>query len=158
MTIYEIDTAISSLVNDETGEIKDFAEFEALQMEKETKIENIALWYKNLIAESKAIKEEEKALSQRRKVCENKAENLKQYLDNILQGDKFKTSRVIVSYRKSTAIEIDDEFIAWAIENNADMITQKAPEANKTVIKEAITSGIDVPHAQLVERNNIGIK
>ena len=59
MNIYEIDNAMMSLIDEETGEIKDFTAFEELQMQREEKIENVALWYKNLVAESKAIREEE---------------------------------------------------------------------------------------------------
>ena len=59
MNIYEIDNAMFSLIDEETGEIKDYEAFEELQMQKEEKIENTALWYKNLVAESKAIREEE---------------------------------------------------------------------------------------------------
>mgnify|MGYP000917782718 FL=1 len=65
MNIYEIDNAMFSLIDEETGEIKGYEAFEELQMQREEKIENVALWYKNLIAESKAIREEEKALAER---------------------------------------------------------------------------------------------
>ena len=56
MNIYEIDNAMFFLVDEETGEIKDYEAFEEMQMIPEEKIENTALWYKNLIAESKAIR------------------------------------------------------------------------------------------------------
>ena len=47
MNIYEIDNAMFSLIDEETGEIKDFEAFEELQMQKEEKIEIAALWHKN---------------------------------------------------------------------------------------------------------------
>lgn len=158
MNIYEIDNAMFSLIDEETGEIKDYEAFEELQMQREEKIENVALWYKNLIAESKAIREEEKALAERRKSLENKAENLKNFINRTLQGNKFATPKVAISYRKSTAIEVDDEFIDYAMKNNSDLLTFKRPEANKTVIKEMLQGGFDIPHAELVERNNVSIK
>lgn len=158
MNIYEIDAAILSLVDEETGEIKDFEEFANLQMERETKIENIALWHKNLVAESKAIREEEKTLAERRKACENKAERLKNYLSEILQGNKFKTAKVAVSYRKSTAVEIEPDFIEWAEINADDLLTYKAPEPNKTAIKDALKAGTEIPFASMVEHQNISIK
>ena len=37
MNIYEIDNAMFSLIDEETGEIKDFEAFEELQMQKEEK-------------------------------------------------------------------------------------------------------------------------
>ena len=118
MNIYEIDNAMFFLVDEETGEIKDYEAFEEMQMVPEEKIENTALWYKNLIAESKAIREEEKALAERRKSLENKAEQLKTYINRVLQGNKFATPKVAISYRKSTAVEVDDEFIDYAMKNN----------------------------------------
>ena len=158
MNIYEIDNAMFSLIDEETGEIKDYEAFEELQMQKEEKIENTALWYKNLVAESKAIREEEKALAERRKSLENKAENLKNFINRTLDGNKFSTSKVAISYRKSTAVEVDDEFIDYAMKNNNDLLTFKRPEPNKTVIKGLLQGGFDIPHAELVERNNMSIK
>ena len=158
MNIYEIDNAMFSLIDEETGEIKDYEAFEELQMQKEEKIENVALWYKNLIAESKAIREEEKALAERRKSLENKAEQLKDYVSRALQGNKFATPKVAISYRKSTAVEVDDEFIDYAMKNNSDLLTYKQPEPNKAVIKEMLQGGFDIPHAELTVRNNMSIK
>lgn len=158
MNIYEIDNEMLSLIDEETGEIKDYEAFEELQMQKEEKIENTALWYKNLVAESKAIREEEKALAERRKSLENKAENLKNFVNRTLNGNKFSTSKVAISYRKSTAVEVDDEFIDYAMKNNNDLLTFKRPEPNKTVIKGMLQGGFDIPHAELVERNNMSIK
>lgn len=158
MNIYEIDNAMFSLIDEETGEIKDYEAFEELQMQREEKIENVALWYKNLIAESKAIREEEKALAERRKSLENKAESLKNFVNRTLQGNKFSTSKVAISYRKSTAVEVDDKFIDYAMKNNNDLLTFKRPEPNKTVIKGMLQGGFDIPHAELVERNNMSIK
>lgn len=158
MNIYEIDNAMFSLIDEETGEIKDYEAFEELQMQREEKIENTALWYKNLVAESKAIREEEKALAERRKSLENKAESLKNFVNRTLNGNKFSTSKVAISYRKSTAVEVDDEFIDYAMKNNSDLLTYKQPEPNKAVIKEMLQVGFDIPHAELVERNNMSIK
>ena len=158
MNIYEIDNAMFFLVDEETGEIKDYEAFEEMQMIPEEKIENTALWYKNLIAESKAIREEEKALAERRKSLENKAESLKNFVNRTLNGNKFSTSKVAISYRKSTAVEVDDEFIDYAMKNNNDLLTYKQPEPNKTVIKGMLQGGFDIPHAELVERNNMSIK
>lgn len=158
MNIYEIDNAMFFLVDEETGEIKDYEAIEEMQMIPEEKIENTALWYKNLIAESKAIREEEKALAERRKSLENKAEQLKTYINRVLQGNKFATPKVAISYRKSTAVEVDDEFIDYAMKNNDRLLTFKKPEANKTVIKDMLKDGVEIPHATLIERNNMSIK
>ena len=67
MTLYEIDQAIQGLVDPETGELMDYEAFAALQMDRDAKIENMALWYKDLMADAKAIKEEADTLNERRK-------------------------------------------------------------------------------------------
>lgn len=108
MNIYEIEKAIESLI-DENGEIMDFDAFMELQMARETKIENMALWVKDLTAGAKAIKEEEATLSERRKAIEVKADRLREYIAEMLSGEKFSTPKVSISYRKSAAVEIEDD-------------------------------------------------
>lgn len=56
MTLYEIDQAIQGLVDPETGELMDYEAFAALQMDRDAKIENMALWYKDLMADAMAAK------------------------------------------------------------------------------------------------------
>ena len=46
-SLYEINEAIMNTIDLETGEITDFDKFEALQMERNEKLENIALWVNN---------------------------------------------------------------------------------------------------------------
>lgn len=88
MSIYEIDDSILSLVDMETGEIEDEKRFDELQMERMQKVENIGCFYKNLVAEAKAMKDEEANLAQRRKAVENKAERVKALLVYALKGEK----------------------------------------------------------------------
>ena len=61
MSIYDIDAAIVSLIDTETGEVSDEEAFDALQMERDKKAEHIGLWFKDLTAEAKAIKETKRA-------------------------------------------------------------------------------------------------
>ena len=58
MTLYEIDQAILDCVDMETGEVIDSDRLDLLQMERETKLENVGLWIKDLRAEADAIKNE----------------------------------------------------------------------------------------------------
>ena len=51
MTLYEIDSRLEALVDPETGEIADFETFEALDMERNRKLENMACWIKNMKAD-----------------------------------------------------------------------------------------------------------
>lgn len=161
MTIYEIDNRIAELVDPETGELLDYEAFASLQMEREAKIENMALWYKDLTAEAKAIREEEKALAERRKSAENKAERLKAYLDEALAGESYKTSRVAVSYRKSTAVEVSNEVeVVEELEEGCydSCLLYQTPKIVKSELSKLLKSGVTIPGAALVERSNIQIR
>lgn len=158
MKLYEIDREIESLVDPATGEILDFEAFSALQMERETKIENMALWSKNLTAEADAIKTEKNALAEREKTTRNKADSLKRYLSQLLSGEKFATPKVAVTFRKSSAVEIDDSFAEWAKANADHLLKFAEPTVDKTAVRDAIKSGAVLDGARLVESQNIQIK
>ena len=153
-SLYEINEAIMNTIDLETGEIIDFDKFEALQMERNEKLENIALWVKNLLSEAEALKAEEKAFAERRKAAENKAESLKRYLDSALNGQKFNTTRVSISYRKSTSVEVDESKLPakWMREIPATHVVDRAE------ITKALKAGEKIDGAVLVENNNIQIK
>lgn len=131
MKIYEIDRAIEALVDPETGEVLDFEEFEKLQMERDRKVENICLWVKNLTAEANAISAEIKNLTERKQAAEKKAEYLKVYVKVLLGGAGFVSSKVAVSYRKSEAVEVNEEllpkkYFAKTITYKPDKISMRA--------------------------------
>ena len=151
--LYEIDAQIMACVDWDTGEIIDVERLEALQMEFDNKVESIALWIKNLVAEAKMVKEEKDNLAARQKACENKAESLKKYLASALGGEKFKTSKVSISYRKSKSVEVEDISLL-----DDDYLKFEEPEADKTKIKKALEEGISLQGVSLVEKNNIQIK
>ena len=67
-TLFEIDQAILATIDFETGEILDTDALEALQMEREAKLENIALWVKNLMSDAAAYKAEKEAFEKRENV------------------------------------------------------------------------------------------
>lgn len=152
MKLYEIDQAIMSLV-DETGEIIDIEAFDSLQMERDAKIENIALYIKDLRAEVEALKAEKIAFAERQKVAENKVESLKNYLAYALKGQAFKSTKAVVSFRKTQQVDVPD---IYALDEN--FLRYKEPEADKTAIKEAIKAGQTVKGATLIENTSVIIK
>lgn len=158
MSIYKIDDAITSLVDMETGEIEDEKRFDELQMERSKKIESTGCYYKNLIAEAKAMKEEEANLAQRRKAVENKSERIKNLLVYALKGDKFESPKVRCSYRKAKSIQVDDSFVAWAQEHADDLLTYKEPTPNRTAIKAALEDGREIEHAEIVTNESLQVK
>ncbi len=160
MNLYEIQNEIMNCVDEETGEIIDIEKIAELQLERAAKIENIALWIKNLVSDAAALKAEEAILAERRKRAESKAEQLRAYLDSVLSGSKFETAKVMAFYRKSKAVELDESFIKWAQDSGHDeYLTYKPPVANKTAIKEAIINGVSFgERAIIAERLILNIK
>ena len=158
MTIYEIDQAIMNCVDAETGEIIDTEQLDRLQMERDAKLENVACWIKDLKAEAEALKAEKQALAERQRVAENKAESLKKWLAYALQGEKFKTPKCAISFRKSEAVEVTDEGLNNLMKEHDELLTYKAPEPNKTAIKQALNDGLNVAGVQLIQNISTIIK
>lgn len=159
MTIYEIDNEIMNCIDMETGEVIDTEKLNELQMERDAKIENVALWIKELKAEAEAIKNEKQALADRQRVAENKAESLKNWLAYALNGEKFKTSKCSISYRNSESVEVTEEGLEALMRDHEDLLTYKAPEPNKKAIKDAIKNdGLTVAGVQLVQKTSTIIK
>lgn len=153
MNLFEIERQIMSCVDMETGEIIDTEKLDQLSMERDVKIENIACWIKNLSAEAAALKEQKQAFADRQKAAENKMESLKKYLATYLNGQKFSTEKVAVSFRKTSAVNVTDISL---IPN--DYLKHAEPTVDKTAVKNAIKAGIKVAGAEIVEGQSISIK
>lgn len=153
--LYELVDQIQNFdlqVDEETGEILNIMQLDELVMEKDEKVENIALWIKNLTAEAKAIKEEAEKLRKRAQAAGNKADRLKEYLQMCLAGEKFKTARVAISYRKSKAVNVTD------ITEIPEEYTSFEIKADKAEIKKALEMGVVIPGAELEERESMTIR
>lgn len=151
-SIYDINADIEACVDIETGEV-DVERLESLEIERDAKIENMACYIKDLDALINAIADEQKALGERKKSLAKTRDNITALLKNTLQGEKFKTARCAVSYRKSKSVVCPDVYAL-----PAEYWNYGAPTANKTAIKDAITSGVDVPGAWIEENTAVIIK
>lgn len=163
MTLYEIDNAILACVDPDTGEVIDPEALTALQMERDQKIENVALWIKDLRAEADAIANEVKNLTARKKAAESKAESLKTWLGKALEGEVFKTSKVRVSYTHSTKLNVIDEAsVVNYIQTNypapEDFLKYQLPEIRKDAVKAELKNGADIPGACLEATESVVIK
>ena len=164
LSLYEIDKAVVTVLDDglvfdeETGEIVfDADNLDALETERNAKLEGVALYIKSLEAEADAMKAEEKALAERRAVREKKAERLRRYRsDSMLAlGDtKLETARVSLRFRKSESVVIEDQ-ASLPVEFLKVKMTETP---DKTAIKKAIKAGAEVAGAALVENKNLQIK
>ena len=160
MKLYEINMAIMECVDTETGEILDFEKLDALNMAREEKIESLGLWVKTLDAEASAIREEEKALAERRRVKENKAERLRAYLADVLGGCSFETARVKMTFRTSTSLNVTDEMglIEWLEKNHDECVKYATPTIAKSEVTKLLKSGIEIPGAELATKQNLQLK
>jgi hypothetical protein len=152
MTLYELNDAIMGCVDEETGEVNGEL-LDALIMERNAKVENIALWVKQLKAEAEMLKAEKQALESRQKQKVRTAESLKNYLFTALDGQKFETTRACVSFRHQKVVNITDY-----TKIPDDYLRYKEPEADKVKIKAAIKDGISVPGAELVDSVSMNLK
>ena len=153
-SLYEIDQAIMECIDFESGEILDAERLDALQMQRQDKVESVALWIKNLTADAIAYRAEKEAFAEREKAALKKIESLKNWISGALEGQKFSTWRCSVTFRRSEAVEIEDESFL-----PPEMVTEKITYTpNKTAIKEAIKAGTEIAGCKLVERMNPTIK
>ena len=162
MTFREIDERLLALVDQETGEILNLEAFDALQMERNAKAENMALWVLDLKDEAAAIDAEMKRLRERKSAAERKIDSLKKYLQIVTDGQKMKTPLVSVSYRNTTAIQIDDAaaVIKWAQDTDRDgeVLKYVDPEISKTAVKALLADGVEVPGVSMVSNVSTVIK
>lgn len=158
MTLYEIDSAILDCIDLETGEVIDTDKLNALNMERDAKIENVACWIKELKAEAEAIKAEKQKLADRQKAAENKEESLKKWLAYALDGKKFNTAKCAVSFRNTESVEVTEQGLENLMKGHDELLTYKTPEPNKTAIKQAIKDGLVVDGVQLVQNVSTIIK
>lgn len=152
MNIFDIDEAIMDCIDMDTGEIVDIDRLDALQMQREEKVENVALWIKELSAEADALKSESQKLSKRKQVAENKITSLKNYLRMALDGQKFKSPRATVSFRRSESVSVTD-----ASRLGTEYLVFAEPKPNKTAIKKAIKEGKEVDGAELVTNTSVTV-
>ena len=160
--LYEIDAAILAAVDQETGEILDTEKLDALQMERERKLEGVALWFKDMKAEAAAVKEEADKLTARKKALENKMDGLKTWLLMALDGEKLKTPRCNVYQTHSQRVVIDDEkalidmFMTSPF--GEKFLRVKDPEIDKTALKDSMKQGYECEFAHLEETESVVIK
>lgn len=151
--LYEINQAILACVDPETGEIID-DRIGDLMMEREQKLENIALWIKNLQADAQAFKAEKEAFDKRQKAAEKKIVSLMKYLTDNLQGEKFSTTKCAVSFKKSERVDVFNE----ALVPKKYLAKKVTLAPDKNAIKELLKAGKRVNGCRLIEHLNPQIK
>lgn len=164
MNIFEIEAELKELYDnllDENGDLdyEIVEQLEYLTLAREEKIENTALYVKNIDYEIEALKAEKKKIDQRIKSRQKKQDFLKNLLGSTLLGQKFRTARTSISFRRSTQVQVDENFIEYAKEKYPELVRTKITEApDKTKIKEILADGGELEHCELITKQNINIR
>lgn len=161
MTLYEYDQRILSLIDEDTGEVKDYADFMELNMGREEKIEATALYIKDLEGDAKKIKDEIAALQARVTPLQNKANRLREYLARSIEGQKYSSPRCALSFRTSRALEVDDasEAAQWLESNgHGDLVAYDAPKLDKRLVKQLVDGGENIPGVKVAERQSLQVR
>lgn len=153
-SLYEIDKDILALMDPETGEIADMELLDQLEMEREAKIENVALWQKNENAYIEALRAEKKSIEERIKQAEKSAERRAEWLKKATGGEPFTTPKCTLTFRTATSVEV----VELDLIPEEFMRTKVTTEPDKTAIKNAIKGGAEIPGAKLVTDKSMTVK
>jgi len=164
MKLFEINDSIDELLEtsyayaeQNEGELPDSFEddLEKLSMQKSEKIENIALYIKNIDSEIGAVDEQAKLFSGRLAKLKTKKQRTLAYLKFALAGDKFATAKVQVGYRKSESVEISVDSTDLPEEYIKTKVTVTP---DKTALKKALKSGDKINGVSISVKQNISVK
>jgi hypothetical protein len=157
MKLYEIDKAILDIYDnaeiDENGEMHiDDQLLAYLEHDRDTKIEGLIKYYKDLEGDIEKFKSEIKSLSESKRVLENKVASLERFLDLQHKGEAKQYGVHKISYRKSTIV----------VGDNLDVLPPElvkiTKEAKKLDIKAKLQEGGKIAGWSLLDKKNIQIK
>ena len=161
-TLYEIDERIKNcftvgdnVIDGVTGELLDSDALDQIQMERNEKIENIGLYIKNLLSDADQYQKEAENQAMRAQSAKKRAERLKQYLSFHLNGEKFSSQKLEITYKKSKSVYV--ECPAEQLPTSY-VVVKTSCTPDKRAIKKAIEDGIEIKGCELIEKNNIQIR
>ena len=123
--------------------------------EASEKMLQYAFIVKNAESDVNGIKAEIKRLKEREKAMTNNINRMKAAMEMLLReikGQRLKTSHFTFSFRKSTAVQIEDESLI-----PLDFIKTET-KISKTDLSKALKNGEKIPGASLVENQSLSIR
>ena len=162
--LYEIVSELNEVLEAAENN-QDYADtIDALQLEFDVKVDNIACFIKKIKYDIEALKAEEKNLKARRTAKENKVKHLTKYLHDCMSMTdkrKIETARSVVSIRnnaESITITNEDELITWMQDHGLGDFVKSTESVPKENIKELIERGVDVPYVTKARSESLVIK
>lgn len=143
-------------VDTDTGELFNLEEkIDGLLMERDKKIEGVALYTDDLLVKRAALAERIKALQEMAKSLDKQTDRLMDYLVHAIDGKEFSTNNVVIKVRKSQETEITDPSEIPDEYKHEEI--KREIKIDKAAIKAAIKAGADVPGAQVKTNYNLTI-
>lgn len=168
MKLYELTgqyNELSAMLNQEDIDQQALEDtLESITGEFEEKADNLACIIKDCLSDAVALKNEAIALETRHKAKKAKADWLTEYLYQQMSAvgkKEIETTRNLLKIKNTpSSVKIADinAFIAWATLEHEEFLRQKAPEADKTAIKNAIKQGQELPGVTLESGEKLSIK
>lgn len=153
--------------DEETGEVFFTTDdLDDLNEALDNKFESLSGIYQMYESKANALKIRSKDVADAAKSFEKKAENIKNYLNNLMKvngRDKVEVGDKKISYRKSVSSNItnEKELLEWinsSEENQQKYFNYKEPEISKKELTNAVKAGEKIPGFELVENQNLQIK
>lgn len=128
------------------------AKYEQLAMVRDVKALDLVRYYKNCLASEKAIADEIKNLTDRKKAWGNKAESIKNFIAGMVEkGEKLEDGSAKISWRKSESVYFDEMRI-----NELPKECIKVVESvNKTELKKYIKANGETDFYHIEQKQNI---
>lgn len=150
--LYRINSEIEACFDPETGELDD-SRFYGLCMEREDKLEQLALMIKNLRADAAALKAEKAALGERQKAAEDEADKIAGLLKRELCGEPMKTAKVNITWKSTQKVDVLDMSAV-----PEEFIRHGEPTVDKNAVKKAMKAGQEIGGCILVDDYSMSIK
>ena len=164
MNLFEISNEYQAVLSEtfdhETGEVNEtsLAKLDELTEKIEDKGVAVASFIKNLDAERKAVEDAKKAMAEREKSLERRAEWLTNYLQTNMERcgiNEIKSPYFIVKIKKCPlSVDIQDEKL---LPNDYKKV-KEITTIDKLKIKDELLCGVIIPGARLKQNNRLEIK
>lgn len=162
-SLYQIDSRIEDVIESgfsldpETGEVWDSSDLDDLAIAKAEKMEACGLWLKGQARLAEGMRDEERALAERRRAVERRMARMQSYLAGYVTREpkrRFETPRVALGLRRSQSVVVTDESLV-----PSEYIKVKRTESvDKSAVRAALKSGEIVPGCAMAETESLQVK